>query len=609
MWRIWTVFAAIAISTGCGQHSEEQGHGADVPDSASYIIVELARVDTSLHSKTTFESRSQADSFLRRALSASIEFISAEEFERLSRIYYRHFKTEAEESGYWDLWEGELAVRAGAFEKAQKSFSSSVQKMLQNKDSASVGHTLNWLGATQIYLGDFVEANRTHVKALKLYESLKDSAGMFATLREIASVNYRQNNFEKAEKILLGCLDYYKKQPSKIALASTYLTFGEMYQIKGDISQFRYYNLLALKSFEDESYSEGIAQTYNNMAVSEMSTGNFQGAKSWLLKSKALTDSTGDSLQTPIQLYNIGVCEMETGNLNESEDLLLRSLAINEQRKMQGQITVRTFSRLAQIAERRNDFKLASAYLKKKQAVSDSIFNLENKKAIDEIQIQYETQKKENELQASKLAEKHKENWIWILTTIIISILSIILITGLLLITRNRRKEEKRKLEERLQKAEFEKVQHELDFHKQQLTDYVSTLKEKSQQIKTLEENLSQRQHNTVLVDETSTDQPQPENIESLFGFKILTEDDWMRFKKYFDNVYPGIIQKLRESYPDITAAEQRLFMLIRLNSDSREISQMLGISMDSVRKTKYRLKKKLELSEEASLDEFVKKF
>lgn len=609
MWKIRLLCAVIALSFGCGQLENFNGDKASVPDSSEYLIRALASFDSTLLNQLPFQNREHADTSLRVALSASIEFIPKEKFQELSLIYKRQFPKEAEISGYWELWQGELAVRNGEFEKAKKHFSTSSQTMLQNGDSASAGHALNWLGATETYLGDFVGANKTHLRALSVYESLKDSAGIFATMREIASANYRQNNFKKAEEYLSKCLEYYKSQSSNIALASTYLTLGEMYHIQGDISQFRYYNLLALKTFEDEKYAEGIAQTYNNMAVSEMTAGNFQGAKTWLLKSKALTDSTGDSLQTPIQLYNIGVCEIETGNLAEGKVLLLKSLALNAARKMQGEITVRSYARLASVAELSGDYKSAAEYLKAKQSVSDSLYSIENKKDIEEIQIKYETQKKENELQALKLAEKQKESWIWILSIGLVSLVLLSLLTGMLLFTRSKRREEKLKLEEELRDAELARVQQELDFHKKQLVDYVDTLREKTQQIKSLEENLSTQSSPEILAEIIETDHEANESIDSLFGFKILTEEDWMRFKKYFDNVYPGLIQRLRETHPDTTAAEQRLFMLLRLNSDSREIAEMLGISMDSVRKTKYRLKKKLGLKEEENLDDFVKRF
>jgi hypothetical protein len=90
---------------------------------------------------------------------------------------------------------------------------------------------------------------------------------------------------------------------------------------------------------------------------------------------------------------------------------------------------------------------------------------------------------------------------------------------------------------------------------------------------------------------------------------KILTDEDWTKFKLYFDKAFPGMIFRLRHEFPTLTGSEQRLFLLIKLKNDSREMSDMLGISMESVRKNKYRLKKKLQLEEDQSLEEFIQHY
>ena len=90
---------------------------------------------------------------------------------------------------------------------------------------------------------------------------------------------------------------------------------------------------------------------------------------------------------------------------------------------------------------------------------------------------------------------------------------------------------------------------------------------------------------------------------------KVMTETDCNQFRLYFDSVYPGMITRVTKSFNQITSAELRLFLLIKLAIGNKEVSTMLAISPDSVKKTRYRLKKKLNLPEEASLDDFVLSF
>ncbi|MEJ7684517.1 MAG: hypothetical protein WKG06_43050 [Segetibacter sp.] len=62
----------------------------------------------------------------------------------------------------------------------------------------------------------------------------------------------------------------------------------------------------------------------------------------------------------------------------------------------------------------------------------------------------------------------------------------------------------------------------------------------------------------------------------------------------------------MREKFPDLSPAELRLLILTKLNLSAREMANMLGISIDAIRKSRYRLRKKLNLEEESNLEELI---
>jgi DNA-binding CsgD family transcriptional regulator len=94
--------------------------------------------------------------------------------------------------------------------------------------------------------------------------------------------------------------------------------------------------------------------------------------------------------------------------------------------------------------------------------------------------------------------------------------------------------------------------------------------------------------------------------ISELVQRTILTEEDWTRFKALFERAYPLFFNKLREKASDITIAEQRMAALIRLQLTTRQMASMLGISIDSVHKTRQRLRQRLQLPTDASLELMV---
>lgn len=92
--------------------------------------------------------------------------------------------------------------------------------------------------------------------------------------------------------------------------------------------------------------------------------------------------------------------------------------------------------------------------------------------------------------------------------------------------------------------------------------------------------------------------------IKELLQQAILTEADWERFQQSFERVYPKYLQRLRATHPTLTPAEIRLVCLSRLNLSTKEMATMLGVSADTIVKTRYRIRKKVNLPEGADLKE-----
>lgn len=133
-----------------------------------------------------------------------------------------------------------------------------------------------------------------------------------------------------------------------------------------------------------------------------------------------------------------------------------------------------------------------------------------------------------------------------------------------------------------------------------QLELYTQNLKEKSDMITRISGELD------AIRNKVSTEQKQIENFDSILRFNILTDEDWERFKKIFQEVYPNFFAKLRHKFPTITASELRISALIKMKLSLKEAGTMLAISADSVKKSRYRLKKRLGLQEEESLEEYI---
>jgi hypothetical protein len=109
----------------------------------------------------------------------------------------------------------------------------------------------------------------------------------------------------------------------------------------------------------------------------------------------------------------------------------------------------------------------------------------------------------------------------------------------------------------------------------------------------------------TQVRDKVRTSEHQ-EIIATLSSQTILTEADWEKFKTLYETIYPGFFSKLKTTIPDITIAEQRMAALIRLHLTTRQLASLLGISPNSVNKTRQRLRQRFNLAADINVEEFI---
>ena len=92
---------------------------------------------------------------------------------------------------------------------------------------------------------------------------------------------------------------------------------------------------------------------------------------------------------------------------------------------------------------------------------------------------------------------------------------------------------------------------------------------------------------------------------------RSISEDDnmdqeWEHFTLHFDKVHSDFVSDLKEKHPAISNNEVKLCAYLRMNLSTKEMAQLMNISVRGVEVSRYRLRKKLELSTEISLFDYL---
>nr|WP_294858102.1 hypothetical protein [uncultured Fluviicola sp.] len=211
-----------------------------------------------------------------------------------------------------------------------------------------------------------------------------------------------------------------------------------------------------------------------------------------------------------------------------------------------------------------------------------------------EFQIEFERKQGENIIYKEK---KQKDD------LIILGLFVICLILGLTSFIIIKQIQRKRFQDKELLTLRAQKMEDELHATEREMRALLSTMFDKNKVIFELQEQVESFEKNQ----HSRTDSEKEAMLNDLQSFSLLTETDWIEFKRLFEKLNPGFFDFFHERFSEITSAEIRLAALIKLNLSNLEMARTLAISPDSVRKTNLRLRKKLNIESLDDLTRFIK--
>lgn len=212
----------------------------------------------------------------------------------------------------------------------------------------------------------------------------------------------------------------------------------------------------------------------------------------------------------------------------------------------------------------------------------------------------------ENEIEIA--LQKQEKSDLRLRYTILILSISILagLGFGLLYTTRLKKTKEKQMwlMQQEMTELEKQKLENELKRAKADVERFVQKVSEKNDLVESITRQLKKLKK--------GQDNEQKELTNTLINLrntKILTDDDWVAFKLGFHKLYPNFSSNVKTYIPNITPSELRYLMLTKIDFSHKEMANALGVSTNAIAVNKHRIRKKLQLKEQETLQQWVNSF
>ena len=327
--------------------------------------------------------------------------------------YYQEALRICEKNGYhnWiikiyiNLGINSLMVQ-GDYKSSLTNFHKGLELAKKIGDERTEAKMYGFIGAVNIEQGKYKKGIEFLYKGLEYYEKYNNKLELRGLYNNLGEAFYELSDFEKAEKNYQKALQLFEetKEPMGVGVAS--LNLGRMKVKEEMYDEAISYLKRSYSIFEKRGISREILLYYDAMAECMQSQGKKSEALGYIHKALKMDAGLKEYQKVAIELYTrSGMIYYELTEYDKAEMFfqksLKQSIALESLKEIKN-----NFFWLSKCYEKLNRYEKGLEYYKKYTEIKDSIFSFDKIKQISDIEIKYDTDKKEKEI---LLLQKEKE--------------------------------------------------------------------------------------------------------------------------------------------------------------------------------------------------------
>lgn len=451
--------------------------------------------------------------------------------------------------------------------------------------------------------GDQNNALKYLTDSHRKYKAIADKEGIANTLLNIGMIYADLERYEKAIENYNLAITLFTALNLSDRIATTFTKLGSIHIERGNYKDARNYITDALQIHTKNKFTYGIAEAHNRLGILSLEETELEQAKYHIERSIRLGKKINDRDGLVSNLILYGKLHRLQKNYTDANKQLLSGLEKAKKNNLK-KYELQALNELKELRKEEKKLEDALEYYDAYIDIKDSI--LSTKKAQQIAYIEFENQLESQDKQLQLLKEKEKTNqivrWSLILGILIILISSFLIMRSYKIRSKKNQEllQSKELLNQKIienQELRQQELTQQLEFKNKELTSYALNFVQKN-------ELLALLQHKLLFAKRAT-----PKEKEKLMNdlFKIIQqnlnrEKDWEDFKHIFEEVHIGFYSKLKSKHPDLSTNDLKVCALTRLNFNIKETANVLGISPESAKTARYRLRKKLNLNQEQGL-------
>ena len=460
-----------------------------------------------------------------------------------------------------------------AMDYAQRSYTTAKERNLSGDEA----NALQLIGLVYSDLGDYEKSSEYYYQSLEISEQTGDEEGTGKALRRIASVYFDQKNYDKALEYYFRALNMAKETGDREEIASGLNDIAAVYGNKEQYDKVVQYleEAVAINKELGNKRSTGI--NYTNLGMINQRMKNYDEALAYFQQALQIFNELNHSVLIANCQVVLSGFYLETGDSGKSIEYARKAFDTGLKHGLK-KVMYDAAGMLHNAYLRKNDTITANEFLIRQYQIKDSLEIEKSATQLSKLEIRYAFEKERQQ----QLIEQQRKDFI-----LIIIIITLILGLGIIILFLARQKI-------KAKNAELEKLnlERELEFKNKELALKVMSLLKKNEILSEISKKLLTVKNEAVKEETKDAITRIHKDLQ-----KSTDEEIWEEFELRFRQVHSEFYKTLMERFPDLTPSEQRLCAFLRLNMSTKEISELTGQSLNALETARYRLRKKLGIS------------
>ncbi len=354
-------------------------------------------------------------------------------------------------------------------DKAEKLFKKAESLAIKLKDSLALGDIVFKQGQLKAYQNKFDESLAYSLRAITIFENNKNYAKAGMVYGGLG-YNLKRTNLDKGLYYMRKGIKLLEKANDLEGINSVYDNYGVLLSMSNSNDSALYYQKKSLKIKKQLKDSVGLGYGYANIANTFAEKNNYLLAKKYVDSSSIIRNKIADNYGITVNYVQKAEIFALEKKYNEAIENFKTCARLAQKYKYK-HLEQYCYENISKCYVELKDYKNAFDYKEKFQIVKDSTDNIVTNTKVEELQIQFETEKKEKLLSEAKVDLLAKENKIKRRTTFLVSALALAFLLGLVgfLVYKQQRLKNKQIIKENELKQALIHIENQNELQEQRL--------------------------------------------------------------------------------------------------------------------------------------------